>query len=421
MGTSPGPGATAMSHHSAAPWVLRRVDAVPGDLPRPLRVVLGIAARIEHGELIVQLPDGRRLEFGAPGPGPSAVLVVRDPGFALRLVRQGDLGMAEAYLRGEWDSPDLPVLLRLLAANRSAIGTLLPRRPLLRLREALHGALNRNTRARARRNIRAHYDLGNRFYAAWLDRTMTYSAALFDPADDDLTRAQERKYSRLADAVGLAPGLHVLEIGCGWGGFAEYLVRDRGCRVTGLTISREQHAFAQARLAASGLDDRAEVVLRDYRDERGVYDAVVSIEMFEAVGEAYWPAYFEQLRDRIRPGGRAGLQVITIRDDKLAAYRREIDFIRRYVFPGGMLPSLEALDRLGRAAGLHRREEFAFGLDYARTICAWRERFRAAWPNLSGEGFDERFRRLWEYYLAYCEAGFRSGNIDVRQIVYERP
>jgi cyclopropane-fatty-acyl-phospholipid synthase len=385
------------------------------------RQALKLAARLQRGALTVTLPDGRKLLFQGSEAGPQAELVVHDFGFAARLSDSGDIGIAEAYLRREWDTPDLAKFLELFAANYPVIQTLLAGKPLVRLWQMFQHFRRRNTKAQARKNIHAHYDLGNRFYGAWLDRTMTYSSALFSPGETDLATAQNRKYQALAEQTGIKAGDHVLEIGCGWGGFAEYAAREIGCRVTGLTISQEQFDFAQKRIADAGLSDRVTFKLQDYRDEKGTYDRIASIEMFEAVGEAFWPAYFEQLRDRLRPGGTAGLQVITIRDESFKVYRRELDFIRAYIFPGGMLPTPTIMKTLGAKFGVPLTHEHAFGLDYAATLASWRDRFRAAWPQLIPMGFDERFRRMWEYYLAYCEAGFRTGNIDVRQMVFAKP
>lgn len=396
------------------------VGEIPRDLPLVVRRVLDVARSLRLGSLEIVLPDGRRLNFQGTGLGPSAIFAIKDFHMAKRLARQGDIGLAEAFLQGEWDSPDLPAFLTLLAANEDVVRTMARPHPLTRLWRRLRHALNRNTRLGARRNIRAHYDLGNRFYAAWLDPGMTYSAGLFTPGDDDLEAAQTRKYHRLAQALDLRPEQAVLDIGCGWGGFAELVARDYGCRVTGLTISREQRDHAQRRIQAAGLNDRVAIVLRDYRDERGSYERVASIEMFEAVGEAYWPTYFRQLHDRLRKGGRAGIQAITLRDDRVERYRREVDFIRRYVFPGGMLASAQAMRRLGDQAGLSLSDDFSFGCDYALTLAAWRARFGASWTDLAELGFDERFRRLWIYYLAYCEAGFRSRIIDVRQMIFDK-
>ncbi len=396
------------------------IDRLTADLPSGIRFALGYALRIQRGALTIILPDARALLFQGAGPGPEAVFEIKDFAFARRLATGGDIGFAEAYLNGEWDTPNLARFLELFAVNYDAIQTMLSGRPLARLWQILRHFLNRNTRSGSRRNIHAHYDLGNRFYGAWLDRTMTYSAGIYAPGDNDLSSAQTRKYRELALQTGIGPNDHVLEIGCGWGGFAEFAAREIGCKVTGLTISQEQHAFASERIARAGLNDKVEIKLLDYRDEAGTYDRIASIEMFEAVGEQYWPTYFRQLRDRLKEGGTAGLQVITIRDESFQFYKREMDFIRAYIFPGGMLPTPTHMKSLGQNFGLPLIGERAFGLDYARTLSDWRDRFRAAWPQLTPLGFDERFRRMWEYYLAYCEAGFRSGNIDVRQMVFRR-
>jgi cyclopropane-fatty-acyl-phospholipid synthase len=384
------------------------------------RQALKLAARLTRGELTVTLPDGRILLFRGTETGPHAQIEVHDFRFAARLSDGGDLGFAEAYLRREWDTPDLAKFLELFAANYPVIQTLLAGKPLVRLWQMFQHFRRRNTKSQARKNIHAHYDLGNQFYGAWLDRTMTYSSAIFSPGCTDLAAGQTRKYKALAEQTGIKPGDHVLEIGCGWGGFAEYAAREIGCKVTGLTISREQFDFAQERIQQAGLSDRVTFKLQDYRDEKGTYDRIASIEMFEAVGEAFWPAYFEQLRDRLRPGGTAGLQVITIRDESFKVYRSELDFIRAYIFPGGMLPTPTIMKTLGQKFGVPLTHEHIFGLDYANTLASWRDRFRAAWPQLVPMGFDERFRRMWEYYLAYCEAGFRTGNIDVRQMVFAK-
>ncbi|ALK09908.1 Cyclopropane-fatty-acyl-phospholipid synthase [Blastochloris viridis] len=396
------------------------IDKVVRDLPRMARLALGFAAKLTRGTLTVQLPDGRSLLFGGAEPGPHAIMIIKDLGFARRVITSGDLGIAEAYLRGEWESPNLTQFLHLFCANSELTETMLDGRPLMRLWQNCQHWLNRNTRRQARRNIEAHYDLGNAFYSAWLDASMTYSSALFEGGINSLECAQRAKYRHIADELALSPGQSVLEIGCGWGGFAEYAAAERGCRVVGLTISREQFDYATQRMAAAGLSDKVSIRLQDYRDERGSYDRIVSIEMIEAVGESFWPTYFRQLRDRLAPGGLAGIQTITIQDRFFDAYHRNLDFIRGYVFPGGMLPTPSILKTLGDRTGLALVGEREFGLDYATTLVHWRDRFRAAWPTLVPLGFDERFRRLWEYYLAYCEAGFRARNIDVRQMIFAR-
>jgi cyclopropane-fatty-acyl-phospholipid synthase len=391
------------------------------NLPYAARKAFELATRIERGSLLAQLPDGRRLLFKGAQPGPEAVILMHDLSFARRLAGGGEVGFAEAYLRGEWDTPDLTAFLELFCVNRPVIASLLADKPLARLVQLFAHWRNRNTRSGSRRNIHAHYDLGNRFYEAWLDGTMTYSSALFDEDAKDLSQAQIRKYRSLVDRTGIEPGHHVLEIGCGWGGFAEYVAKDVGCRVTGLTISREQFDYARRRIFEAGLAEKVDIKLQDYRDEHGLYDRIASIEMFEAVGEKFWPIYFDKLVERLKPSGLAGLQVITIDDDSFQDYKREIDFIRRYIFPGGMLPTPGILRQLSERVGLALRHDLAFGAHYATTLAHWRDRFRQAWPDLLPLGFDERFRRMWEYYFAYCEAGFRAGNIDVRQIVLAKP
>jgi cyclopropane-fatty-acyl-phospholipid synthase len=393
---------------------------VAAELPVLVRKAFGYARKLERGALTATLPNGGRYLFEGREPGPSAEIIVRDLSFATRLFEGGDIGLAEAYIAGEWETPDLQAFLYLFCVNHAAVATLLPGRPLVKLFQRFRHWLNRNTKSGSKRNIHAHYDLGNAFYREWLDRTMTYSSALYAPGDNDLAAAQTRKYRALAEAGGFRAGDHVLEIGCGWGGFAEYAASEIGCRVTGLTISKEQYAYAVERIARAGLSDRVTIKLQDYRDETAIYDRIASIEMFEAVGEEYWPNYFDQLRDRLKPGGTAALQIITIQERFWEGYRKEIDFIRRYIFPGGMLPTPSRLDALAGERGMTRTAERIFGQDYARTLDDWRDTFRAVWPKLMPLGFDERFRRLWEYYFAYCAAGFRSENIDVRQIVYAR-
>ena len=395
------------------------VDRLLPDLPRMVRLALGHGSKLQRGTLEVTLPDGRRVRLGGNGPGPTAAMNVHDFAFATRLLRGGDIGIAEAYLRGEWDTPDLTQFLYLFCVNQDWMQKMLIANPVMRPLQLVRHWFNRNTRRQARRNIYAHYDIGNAFYSAWLDPSMTYSSALYEDHTPDLTSAQTNKYRRLAEAIDLRPDQKLLEIGCGWGGFAEFAAK-RGARVVGLTISKEQRDFAQARIQQAGLADKVEIRLQDYRDERGQYDRIASIEMIEAVGEQFWPNYFSQLRDRLLPGGLAGIQAITIQDSLFQTYRQEVDFIQRYVFPGGMLPSPQVLKALGEKFGVPVIRERIFGEDYAKTLSTWRNNFREAWPNLKPLGFDDRFKRLWEYYLAYCEAGFLSGNIDVRQVVFAK-
>jgi cyclopropane-fatty-acyl-phospholipid synthase len=395
------------------------VEAVLPDVPKLVRFAIRFASNLRRGTLDMTLPDGRIVRCGGLEPGPAAQMTIYNYNFAWRLARGGDIGIAEAYLRREWDTPDLTQFLYVFCVNHDLIQSMLGDRPIARFAQSVRHWFNRNTKKQARRNIYAHYDIGNSFYSAWLDPSMTYSSALFEDDTPDLTAAEQQvQTARGSDQ--LQPGQTVLEIGCGWGGFAEYAAKHYDAKVVGLTISTEQRDFALKRMQAAGLNEKVEIRFQDYRDERGQYDRIASIEMIEAVGEQFWPQYFSQLRDRLVPGGFAGIQAITIQDKFFSTYRREVDFIQRYVFPGGMLPSPQVLKSLGEKFGVPVIRERIFGEDYAKTLATWRDNFRAAWPNLMPLGFDERFRRLWEYYLAYCEAGFLSGNIDVRQVVFAK-
>ncbi|HEY1427223.1 MAG TPA: cyclopropane-fatty-acyl-phospholipid synthase family protein, partial [Caulobacteraceae bacterium] len=377
--------------------------------PAAFRTVVKIAAgNWEFGRLVFVLPSGRDLVIEGHQPGPEARLIVKDFRFVERVLAAGDIGFGEGFMAGEWDTPDLTALLEAFTANLDRMQRLLDGSLFIRTLNFLAHALNRNSRAGSKRNILAHYDLGNAFYSRWLDPSMTYSSARFDRPGQPLSEAQRNKYASLARQIGLGPDNHVLEIGCGWGGFAEFAAGEVGARVTGITISQAQYEFARQRMFEQGLAERAEIRLVDYRDVHGQFDRVASIEMFEAVGEEYWPTYFGKIRDVLSPGGRAGLQIITIRDELFAHYRSHADFIQKHVFPGGMLPSEKRLKEETAKAGLEWRDIARFGHNYADTLAEWARRFEAAWDDIRGLGFDERFRRLWRFYLGYCEAGFRA-------------
>ena len=380
-----------------------------------------VLERTRFGRLRVILPDGSEHDFAGPEPGPRAEIEFRHRRVLRRMLTDGSNGFADGYLAGEFETPDLTALLELGARNEEAWGNFLTRTSMMAGLHRLFHVLRPNSKRGAQRNISHHYDLGNSFYSAWLDRSLTYSSAVFDRADQPLEAAQSNKYANLAALGGLKPGDHVLEIGCGWGGFAIYAAKRLGCRVTGLTISREQYAHVQERIAAEGLQGRVEVRFQDYRDTQGVFDRVVSIEMFEAVGERYWDPFFRKLNEVLRPGGTAALQVITIAEDAWPTYRRGADFIQRYIFPGGVLPPRRALVERAQGAGLAWLADKGYGTHYARTLALWHQRFCDAWPEIGRLGFDERFRRMWRYYLAYCEAGFRAGRIDVLQMALRRP
>ncbi len=381
------------------------------------RLACNMASRIRYGSLTFILPDGRRLKFdGAEDVGAAGVIIVRDYAFARRAVLGGDIGFFESYADGQWDSPNVADVLYVFARNADYVREAFAATPLIAFLDRLRHNLNRNTRAGSRRNIMAHYDLGNAFYEKWLDRTMTYSSARFSVAASDLAAAQTNKYRTLAQSIAIQPGDSVLEIGSGWGGFAEFVAKDIGAKVTGLTISPSQFDYARRRIFREGLSDRVEFKLLDYRDANGAFDKIASIEMFEAVGREYWPTYFQKVRELLKPGGAAGIQTITIADRFFETYSNSTDFIKRYVFPGGMLPSPGALMKEVERAGLAWQGAAAFGEDYALTLSEWRRRFLAAWDEIVAMGFDERFKKLWQFYLSYCEAGFRAATTDVMQI-----
>lgn len=370
-------------------------------------------ARLLEGRLTVTIPSGRRETFEGAVSGRNADLNIHDMRVVNRLISAGDLGLAESYMAGEWSTPDLSALMQFGLANDQALGTTLQKTTLHRLFDRLRHAQRANTRCGSRRNIAAHYDLGNVFYGHWLDPSMTYSSALFEALDEPLAPAQRRKYLRLAAQLDLQPGDQLLEIGCGWGGFAEIAARDFGCTVVALTLSREQAAYARDRLARAGLSNRVEVRLQDYRDVSGQFDKIASIEMFEAVGEQHWPVYFNTLRERLAPGGKAALQIITMDDGYFDEYRRNPEFIQRYIFPGGMLPGLSVFKQAVTAASLAITDHFTFGPSYGETLRRWDTAFQNAWPEIKALGFDDRFYRMWRYYLCYCEVGFDTGRIDV--------
>jgi cyclopropane-fatty-acyl-phospholipid synthase len=389
--------------------------------PAAFRTVVSVSAQNwEVGTLTFVLPSGREIFIPGTKPGPDARLIVRDFHFVSRVLASGDIGFGEGFMAGEWDTPDLSALLEGFTANLDRLHRLVDGNPVMRAVNFFAHLFRTNSRAGARRNIYAHYDLGNAFYSRWLDPGMTYSSARYERPGQPLSEAQRNKYVSLAREIDLRGDHHVLEIGCGWGGFAEFAAKEVGARVTGLTISPSQLEFARKRMFEQGLADKVDLRLVDYRDVEGRFDRVASIEMFEAVGEEYWPAYFAKVREVLSPGGRAGLQIITIKDELFSAYRSRADFIQKYVFPGGMLPSERRLREETERAGLEWRNIVRFGQNYADTLHEWAGRFEGAWDEIKSLGFDERFRRLWRFYLGYCEAGFRTERTNVVQLSLAR-
>ncbi|WP_426195740.1 class I SAM-dependent methyltransferase [Massilia sp. DWR3-1-1] len=381
--------------------------------PAGARVILALLARLRDGALTLHLPDGTVRHFGDTGASLAIVLELKNWNLFTAALRSGDIGFAESYIAGDWTTTDLPALIELMARNRDTIESLVYGSWWGSLAYRLRHLLNRNSKAGSRKNIHAHYDIGNAFYSLWLDPSMTYSSALYSAATGaDLQLAQAAKYRRILDQLDLAAGATVLEIGCGWGGFAELAARD-GASVVGVTLSTEQLAYARSRIERAGLAGQVDLQLCDYRDSTGQYDAIASIEMFEAVGESYWPSYFACIAARLKPGGRACVQTITIADELFERYRKSTDFIQQFIFPGGMLPSPAVFEQQAAAHGLRVVDKFSFGLDYARTLASWRAAFHARLEQVRAQGFDERFIRTWEFYLCYCEAAFRARNTDV--------
>ena len=386
------------------------------DLPRYFAQVFAQIRDLPRGRIDIRLPDGRLFRAEGKAPGYVAEVDIHNADLFARLLREGDLGFSEAYLDGWWSTPDLMAFMDLVHDEAEVLYDGFPGQFLVRWYEQLRFWLKSNSKGQARKNISYHYDLGNDFYGLWLDDTMTYSSAKFEHDQMSLEAAQTAKYASMVDQMGAKPGDHVLEIGCGWGGFAEYAAKERGLRVTGLTISQEQFDYARARIAKAGLSDRVELKLQDYRDETGQYDGIASIEMFEAVGEKYWPVYFDRVKRCLKPGANATLQIITVADRRWEVYKRGVDFIQAHIFPGGMLPSPTVLrGEIGRA-GLRTVRSIEFGESYSRTLRRWYDTFNARWDEVAALGFDDRFRRMWNFYLTSCAGTFESRNCDVTQI-----
>ena len=391
------------------------------NLPRYFATAFGVTKKGQNGCIDFVLDDGRTFRAEGSHPGPVCEIQIHNFGIFERLLREGQLGFCDAYMDGQWSTPDLQAFMDYIHADNDEVFDSFPGQKLVQFYERLRFWMQGNSKGQARKNISYHYDLGNDFYGLWLDKTMTYSSALFETGQESLEEAQTAKYASMVDQMGVNAGDHVLEIGCGWGGFAEYAAKERGLSVTCLTISKEQIKYAQDRINAAGLQDLVTLKLQDYRDETGVYDGIASIEMFEAVGEKYWPSYFQTVHDRLKPGGQATLQIITVRDDRFEIYRKSVDFIQKYIFPGGMLPSPLVLSKQAQEAGLKVVKSIEFGESYSETLRRWHDTFNDKWDQVLAMGFDDRFRRMWNFYLTSCAATFHYGNCDVTQITISKP
>ncbi|MBK8528982.1 MAG: class I SAM-dependent methyltransferase [Rubrivivax sp.] len=397
--------------------------ALPAAAPASARAVLRLLRALSVGSLDLQLPDGTQMHFGTrSGDQPRAALRLHDWRACSAALKSGDIGFAESFIAGHWTTPDLVALLALFIANREAVERVIYGSWWGALAYRIKHLLNRNSRRGAAKNIHAHYDIGNPFYRLWLDETMNYSSAWFDgDLSRTLAQAQQAKLQRALSECALQPGQRLLEVGCGWGAVAEAAAA-AGAEVTGVTLSDEQLSYARQRLQRQGLSERADLRLQDYRDiDDAPFDAIVSIEMFEAVGREYWDSYFKLLKTKLKPGGRACIQTITIRDDLFDRYVRSTDFIQQYIFPGGLLPSTPAFVEQARKAGLEVVNQMAFGADYAETLRRWRVQFLSQDGAVRKLGFDTRFMRIWEFYLAYCQAAFATRNTDVVQFTLRNP
>jgi len=377
------------------------------------RLLRRLLNQVQHGRLTLVLPSGKVIYGQGSLAGPEAQIIIKSWRCLRRLLMGGDIGFAQAYIAGEWTSADLTSVVRFAVRNRDTLLSSLRGSVWMRALNRIGHLFNANTRRGSRRNIEAHYDLGNDFYRRWLDPSMLYSSAIWNETTHNLESAQEYKLQCIAEKLALEGGEKVLEIGCGWGALARFLAKHDGAYVTGITLSPSQLAWANQSIIEAGQEKDIDLRLQDYRDLEGQFDRIVSIEMFEAVGEAYWPEYFATMKRCLKPDGRAVLQIISIEDSRYENYRRKADFIQKFIFPGGFLPSDKVLERDLMKAGLVVKEVEHFGRSYARTLAEWRERFVANWPEIEKLGFDDRFRRLWEYYLCYCEGGFEEGAINV--------
>jgi len=400
--------------------VLKSTDGEK-NLPRYFAQSFGVIKKLNNGTLDVKLEDGRVFRAQGLLDGPKAEFTVHNDDLFARLIREGDLGFSDAYLDGWWTTPDLQTFMDLMHAENDEVYEGFPGMALVRLYERARFWLQSNSKKQAKKNISYHYDLGNDFYSLWLDKSMTYSSAYFKKDTETLEKAQENKYKSIIDQLGVKAGDHILEIGCGWGGFGEYAASKRGLKVTGLTISKEQYDYAVERINKAGLSELVEIKLQDYRDEVGVYDGIASIEMFEAVGEKYWPVYFSTVRDRLKPGRNATLQIITLADNRWDSYRKSVDFIQKHIFPGGMLPSPKVLREQVNNAGLNVKDSIEFGQSYSATLRRWHKTFNAEWDNIVKLGFDSRFKNMWDFYLTSCAGTFLSGYCDVTQITISKP
>ena len=389
--------------------------------PLKTKLFFKIMDRIKIGHFVLYLPDGEVRNYHGKTEGRKGELIIKDYAAISKIFSSGDIGLAEAYRDGMIDSPDMTSLLLLCIESQNAFEKIFRGNFFGMIYYRLRHLFRGNSRAGSKKNIEAHYDLGNSFYKLWLDPTMTYSSALFKNKDDTLEEAQKNKYQRIIDTINPKSTDHILEVGCGWGGFATMAALQTGCKVTCLTLSQEQYQYATDLVRQMRLEDNVTIKICDYRDETGIYDHVVSIEMIEAVGEEYWEQYFKMIESKLRPGGKAMLQSIYIIDELFEDYRKSTDFIQQYIFPGGMVLAPQVFEKYSIKNNLEIKDFYKFGLDYAQTLNLWRQEFKQKYAEVKEIGFDESFLKIWDFYYTYCEAGFLSRRIDVAQIVLQKP
>ncbi len=382
--------------------------------------IAGLLNKIRFGSLSITLPDGSRIESKRYDPELHANIIIRNSSALRKLMLGGSIGFSESYINGCWSSPDLAKLIEILALNGETLAGGLMGSPPMRLSNYLRHRFRRNSRRGSKSNIRYHYDLGNDFYARWLDQDMIYSSAIFSRGEDNLEQAQRRKLERIVELLDISQQHNVLEIGCGWGALTRYIAERKNARVHGITLSKEQLNYAQRAVRESENGSLISLEFTDYRDVEETYDRIVSIEMIEAVGEEFLPDYFKTIKDRLRPGGRAVIQAITIDEERFDRYRSSPDFIQKYIFPGGFLTTKTMMRRYADHAGLDLGHTEFFGKSYARTLNEWRARFMTNWAEISQLGYSDQFRNMWDFYLAYCEGGFNAGSIDVGLYVLTR-
>jgi cyclopropane-fatty-acyl-phospholipid synthase len=394
----------------------------PLTLPWHARTILSLLEKIQVGQLTLVSPEGEKFIFRGTQSGIEANIQIHDWLVCKACLKSGDIGLAETYIDGLWDSTDIQSLLRLFLLNRQVIEKAIYGSWLGRLGYRIKHWLNKNSKTGSKKNIHAHYDIGNAFYSLWLDPSMTYSSACFKNKDTSLIEAQEAKYQRIIDSINVHAGQNILEVGCGWGGLME-AASNQGINIDCLTISQEQAAYARDRAARikSNSSGKVNILLQDYRDHQNQYDGIASIEMFEAVGEKYWPTYFEMIQRCLKPGKKACIQTIVIADNLFDKYRRSSDFIQQYVFPGGMLPSIEKFKEAAQSKGLIVEDVYEFGEDYQKTLCLWHQKFNQHLQEIKQQGFDEKFIRLWNLYLMYCAAGFAEKSTSVVQFTLSKP